>query len=152
MLWIVSHCKTRGLSYSSWSEIMPITHIIQQMLFNWGIQDCVYVGWTLIQQPLAEKVYQISHFFSPSHCICFQNLPTLFITTTLPQLQAFLLLHWNNADTPNLFIGCPQLFRRMSCTPSRVIVFEYLHFYTPAALWIFWFSTWTGISFQFKKG
>lgn len=89
---------------------MPTTRIIQQMLFNWGIQDCVYVGWTLIQQPPAENVHQISHSY---------------ITTTLPQLQASLLLHWNNADTPNLFIGSPQLFRRTSCTSSQVTVFEY---------------------------
>lgn len=87
----------------------------------------VCMGWTLIQQPLAKKVHQISHLFSPSLCICFQNFPSLFITTTLPQLQTFLLLHWNNADTPNLFIGCPQLFRTMSCTSSPVILSEYLH-------------------------
>lgn len=126
MLWRVSHCKTTGLSYSSWSEIVPKTHIIQQMLFNWGIQDCVYMGWTLIQQPPAVKVHQVSHLFSPPR-ICFQTLPSLFATTTLPQLQASLLLHWNNADTPNLFIGCPQLGRSMSCTSFPVIVFEYLH-------------------------
>lgn len=41
MLWIVSHCKTTGLSYSSWSEIMPTAHIIQQVLFSGGTQDCV---------------------------------------------------------------------------------------------------------------
>lgn len=126
MLWTVSQYKTTGLSYSSWSEIMPRTHITQK-LFNWGTQDCVYVGWTLIQQPLAEKVHHIRHLFSPSPRICFQNLPSLFITTTLPQLQASLLLHWNNCDTPDLFICCPQLCRRMSCTSSRVIVFEHLY-------------------------
>lgn len=123
MLWIVSHCETTGLSYSSWSEIMPTAHIIQH--FNGGTQDCVCVGF--IQQPLAKKVHQISLLFSPSPRICFQNLPSHFIRTTLPQLQASLLLHWNGADTPNLFIGCPQLFRRMKCISSPVILFEYLH-------------------------
>lgn len=44
MLWRVSHCKATGLSYSSWSEIMPITHVSQQIsafqLRNSGLCVC----------------------------------------------------------------------------------------------------------------
>lgn len=146
-LGIVSHCKTTGLSYSSWSEIVPITHIIQQMLSTEEFRtvcmwdECSFNNhqqWRFIKSAIyfllllsASRTFLLS--LLQWHCPSFRHpyyCPGIMLTHRTCLLVAHSYAGGWAAHPPE------SLCLSISTYPTT-------------ALWILWFSRWTGISVQF---